>query len=782
MQGQADREVLFTLKAVTDQGAAGVFQQFAKLGDSAFQHLEQSAAATAKNITARFRESFDASAVKQAISATTKAVEQSAARQAKAAEKRFSSEVDLLRRTAAEEKKRWEAEEKSRLKAEKEAERMRQREESAREKAMRDQERNVRQYESATERQRSLSMQSRMAIAELGEGVNRTLRGFAQLGILSEETTEGLVRGFIKVESVFNILAGGIKVYKSLTVMVDSYTKSVEAAALAERALAAARAQSAAAGAGPVVAGGAGRGLRQVGGNVLAGGVGAAGGGAIAGGVPAGAAGFMGTLGMFGLGGLAIGEAGLAAGLMTPWGQRKAESALIRAMGGGRGETPPGFFSKSAAYMSGSMSPMQWVRTGQDPWESVEQSQQVFADADRAKALSDRMTADQKAAREIAERVRTKTRDDLARDREADEAFRLSREDRFAIQSGIDIGRTQQDIARSAYAESAVRSEVDRLRQRRDSAATESERAAIEARLREAEQRAGASTGAREAAQSAGWTTKLGAAGDVQQRARADAQSARERLAEYERQQAEFRSGNTIDGRYPGAGEVAELEERLQSAREAAAEAGQREIAAAQERLQVEQEITAEKIRAADESIARTEQEISLREQWIENERQRLMSAEERFGQLTTAEQQQVIGIAQRAEAGDKNLTVEEMQKLQRVGTREAKQLASDFFRQRAEAGGFSERFGGKERANIEEWAGEKSQLEVRLKDQREFKVSLERDDAKLADQLASQVEDILETRDAELEQRFSDVLERRLNGMNRQRAEAAQARRAVIR
>ncbi|MBT7069646.1 MAG: hypothetical protein HN975_01995 [Anaerolineae bacterium] len=111
------------------------------------------------------------------------------------------------------------------------------------------------------------------------EGILKLGRGFATLGVLSEDSSEKMLRGLIKVTASFDILRGGIEVWRTLNMAARSYRLSLEGIALANAAAGTTSAASAGgvlggAGLGAGIGAGVGTGLGgaapMVGGNAAA--------------------------------------------------------------------------------------------------------------------------------------------------------------------------------------------------------------------------------------------------------------------------------------------------------------------------------------------------------------------------------------------------------------------------------------------------------------------------------------------------------------------------------
>lgn len=78
------------------------------------------------------------------------------------------------------------------------------------------------------------------SVKSAAEGLNSVVkmgRGFAEVGLLSEETTEGMLKGLIRVQAGFDIITGGIDTYIKITEAVGHATKALEAQAAAQAAV-----------------------------------------------------------------------------------------------------------------------------------------------------------------------------------------------------------------------------------------------------------------------------------------------------------------------------------------------------------------------------------------------------------------------------------------------------------------------------------------------------------------------------------------------------------------
>lgn len=218
----AERDVIYRLKVLYDQG-----------GSQAFAAMASSHAAALKTMEDRWK-AFD-EAMKTAAGNQTETSRRSYGKQKDHAKEYY----DYL---ASENKKLADA-----IKARERAEEL----------ARRTQER-------AYAQARAGNAMMREGLMNTAEGVTRVARGLALMGFVNDENLEKLLKTLAVVQGTADIVMGSAKAYTAMQKAVDGYAMSVNAARAAE----AARAGGAAAGA----AGGAGVGL----GGMLAGSVAAA--------------------------------------------------------------------------------------------------------------------------------------------------------------------------------------------------------------------------------------------------------------------------------------------------------------------------------------------------------------------------------------------------------------------------------------------------------------------------------------------------------------------------
>lgn len=134
---------------------------------------------------------------------------------------------------------------------------------------------------------------------------------------------------------------------------------------------------------------------------------------------------------------------------------------------------------------------------------------------------------------------------------------------------------------------------------------------------------------------------------------------------------------------------------RLRASEEAAA--AEREAAAAAKVITVEQakqvenayKISEIRGKSIDKEVKGRERVLDLVNQEFDRARDALVSARERFGGMTPEEQARTLDIVQRARRGTKDLTLEEINVLKGLGTKESSRLASQalVYRSTAEFG-----------------------------------------------------------------------------------------------
>lgn len=623
-----------------------------------------------------------------------------------------------------------------------------------REKTARDIERVQKQAETAAEQSRGHAMRMNTAFIEAGQGVLQVAKGFGELGILSEKTTEGMVRGFIKVQAGYDVLRGGFEVWKKMTEAADAYRKMTQAATTAEVALAAARKATAATNAAQTVA--------TAGTNA----VGAA------------------TIGAGGAARLATASA--PAALWAAAGVSIA-AAFVSAIATGREALKHGAGSGATQgslvdTVGGSdWNPASW-------WVAARQK----AERDQAERRTERMTEQRTGIVDRLDLARQQAIGD-ERIRAAEQEISGRRQTEGRAQTFADASRAAQNAVGNAYRDK--QEDLYRLRPGADT--TEEQRAKYGMDVR----RAG------EAYQTTrdqiDVSAKQAVAGGNYDQAKTEADAASQRLKDLEARQQALASGQ-IGGRQmtgaelaggAGAQERVRIEEQIKAAQEQQVAAQQKMAEASRERLAVEQEVGRVRLEAAERGIQFTKDEIALREQLIEREKGKVRSAQERLAGMNDEEfarfQQQIKDIRGKQATGEE-LTAEEFKFAQ--GLRDYKEF-DDITRRAAETTGERRRaalgLGATEVANVDRLGEEKKnlqeQLNVQLKDERELRVNIQRDDDKLARQVAREIAQTLADRDKQLIDRIrretQEELARLRQTLNEQgyvRSRAAQQRQSL--
>lgn len=170
------------------------------------------------------------------------------------------------------------------------------------------------------------------------------------------------------------------------------------------------------------------------------------------------------------------------------------------------------------------------------------------------------------------------------------------------------------------------------------------------------------------------------------------------------------------------------------------------------QRLNVEREITREKVQQAREGIRGAEEELKLVDERLTKQREGLLTAKEKFGQMSSEDQTKLIEIKKKADAsGFGALSREERQALRGIDTEGTTGIARKGDLAAADAAGFDKFFGAEERKKIAELEGQKLKVGVELTDKRNIVVQLEAADAKLVASVGEQVKSLVAERDAAL-------------------------------
>lgn len=117
---------------------------------------------------------------------------------------------------------------------------------------------------------RAGNAQMREGFMNTAEGVTRVARGLTLMGFVSDENLQKLLKTLAAVQGISDVVLGSVKAYSALQKAVDGYTIAVNAARAAEAARAGTAAAGSAAGGAGALAGGAGIGTLAAGGAAAA--------------------------------------------------------------------------------------------------------------------------------------------------------------------------------------------------------------------------------------------------------------------------------------------------------------------------------------------------------------------------------------------------------------------------------------------------------------------------------------------------------------------------------
>jgi len=165
-----------------------------------------------------------------------------------------------------------------------------------------------------------------------------------------------------------------------------------------------------------------------------------------------------------------------------------------------------------------------------------------------------------------------------------------------------------------------------------------------------------------------------------------------------------------------------------------------RVIQLSRERLQTEQEIHRTQLQAARDAEREDQRKLDDINKRIESERASMLSAQERFGLMNEAEQQNVLDISSRLQRGGAaGLDVQELQKLRGFSGAIDEQIAAEA-RRRAQAAGFGAVQAG-DFQRIQGLEQQRVQIQASIKAQAEVVARLEIDAKAVADQINQQID-----------------------------------------
>ena len=157
-----------------------------------------------------------------------------------------------------------------------------------------------------------------------------------------------------------------------------------------------------------------------------------------------------------------------------------------------------------------------------------------------------------------------------------------------------------------------------------------------------------------------------------------------------------------------------------------------------EQRLQVEREIYQEQRRAAQETLDKAKQELATKEQQLRTAQEAAMSAQERFGLLAPEEQQALLEARQQFQAGAGNVDVEQLRKLRGFSGALDEQIAGEA-RRRAQQAGFGA-FQGEDLRRIQQLEAERQRIQVQVQAQANVIAKLEIDVESVSKEINKQI------------------------------------------
>lgn len=157
-----------------------------------------------------------------------------------------------------------------------------------------------------------------------------------------------------------------------------------------------------------------------------------------------------------------------------------------------------------------------------------------------------------------------------------------------------------------------------------------------------------------------------------------------------------------------------------------------------EQRLQVEREIYQEQRRAAQETLDKAKQELATKEQQLRTAQEAAMSAQERFGLLAPEEQQALLEARQQFRAGAAGVDVEQLRRLRGFSGALDEQIAGEA-RRRAQQAGFGA-FQGEDLRRIQQLEAERQQIQVQVQAQANVIAKLEIDVESVSKEINKQI------------------------------------------
>lgn len=579
------------------------------------------------------------------------------------------------------------------------------------------------------------------SVAELGESVMKTARGFVAIGLVGEKDLDKVKDALLGIQGAFDIMSGSLQTFLKMTRSAEALARAIRAATAAQVALNVAQASGA-------VTGTAGA----------------------AGGVMAGLGGLMsrfrrapvnmsGQGGMLGMSGGTAAAAGGGAAVAAPAyilpaaiaggaafdayaAQDVGRNMFTYGLGGG---------AKVGSYtdkVGGSVyNPFSWLFSG---------------GAQRSRVKSDYATTRaQKRSDQLSEMTALQ---DAEMGRSAGESFGRSAKSLGSKSALFDLaGQRLDDSAGSANSKLEADQQARNAALLKATESLEAKRRAISAQASKAraddEVKAYKDASAqlmaldekeykaRDAAQQEGGRAQSLAV-DVRYKTQ-EARLAGEIAAE-EKRVAEYKA------------EAAKYDERFKDIREQylnQAEEGERRIInLLGQRRDIERQTGQEKKQIAEDSLNFAQQEYDIAKAKADSARSQVMSAKERFGMLDSGQQSDLIGLARRAKAGEQ-LGGEELKRLQGLGLESTNKLVSRQANRLAEQGGFNE-IAGEDVQRAKQLQNVQNALAVQVADRRQIVLNYQANTDKIVSDVTKAIGDRLAATDKETADKFAKAFD----------------------
>jgi len=588
----------------------------------------------------------------------------------------------------------------------------------------------------ANARLNTASREALQAVAELGESVMKTARGFVALGLVGEKDLDKVKDNLLAMQGALDIMGGSMQTFLKITRSAEALGRALKAATAAQIALNAAQSAGA-------VTGSSGIGAAVVG--SLAG---------LMGRFRKAAPNMTGQGGMLGMSGgataTAAGAGGAAAGtgLVLPTaiaaggafdlyaGYDVGKNMLQHGIGGG---ATRGSFTD----MSGGskLNPFSWMYRAQ--WERQKSDTQTAKATKRAASLAE-MTALQ----------------DAEMGRAGGESFGRSAKSLASQSALFDLGGQRlDDTAGSA------RTRLEAQQSERDAAliksteALEAKRRAISAQSAKAKAEDEVGAYKKASAQLMAIDKEQYKARDAAQKEGGRAQSAAVDIR-YKSQEARLVAEIAAEEKRVAGykAEAAKYDERFKEIREqflGQAEEGERRILGLLgQRRDLERQTGQEKRQVAEDSLNFAQQEFDVAKAKADQARDQVLSAKERFGLMDSGQQADLLDLARRAKAGQ-TLSREELKRLQGLGLESTNNLVSRQANRLAEQGGFNQ-IAGEDMAKAKQLQNMQNSLAVQVADRRQIVLNYQANTDKLVAEVTKQVGDRLAATDKETVDKFN--------------------------